>query len=46
MSSLIKGNDTQKSYEEMSVAVLMVDDFIGKTALLDEILNQNYQLRY
>lgn len=46
MKSLIKGNDSLKSYEEMAVAVLIVEDLNEKIILLEEILNKKYQLRY
>ncbi len=46
INSLIKGNDSLKSYQEMSVAVLMVDDFNNEAVLLEKILGENYQLRY
>ena len=46
ISKLITGNDTQKSYNEMIVAVLTVDELENKTTLLEEILTGNYQLRY
>ncbi len=46
MSELIKNNESQKSYEEMCVAVLMVDDFDSCASLLEQISNRNYQLRY
>ncbi len=46
MKNLIKGNDTNLSYEEMSVAVLIVEDLNDKTTVLEEILNKNYQFRY
>ncbi len=43
--SLIKGNDSLKSYQEMSVAVLMVDDFNHEAVLIEKILGKNYQPR-
>ena len=46
MSELIKSNESQKLYEEMCVAVLMVDDFDSCASLLEQIITKNYQLRY
>jgi hypothetical protein len=46
MNQLIKGNDTWASWEEMVLAVLMVDDLETQTNLTAQILNNNYQLRY
>ena len=39
MKGLIKGNDTQKSYEEMVTAVFMLDDFENESNLSEEILD-------
>ncbi len=46
ISKLIKSNDTRVSWEEMVLAVLMVDDLGKQTDLLEQSLNENYQLRY
>jgi len=46
INKLIKGNDTWKSWEEMVIAVLLVDDLTKQTGLLEHVLNKNYQLRY
>jgi len=46
INKLIKGNDTRESWEEMVIAVLMVDDFEKQTGLIGQTLNKNYQLRY
>ena len=46
ISKLIKSNDTRKSWEEMVLAVLLVDDLRKQTGLLEQNLNENCQLRY
>lgn len=43
---LIKDNDTWASWEEMVIAVMMVDDFETQGCLIGQILNGNHQLRY
>ncbi len=44
ISNLIKGNDSQKSYEEMVVAILITDNL--KSEINNEMLNKKHQLRY
>lgn len=46
INKLIKGNDTWTSWEEMLVAVLMVDNLENQSDFIEKILNKNYQLRY
>lgn len=46
IKKIVKGNDTWASWEEMVVAVLMVDNLRGQSNFTEEILNKNYQLRY
>ena len=46
INKLIKGNDTWTSWEEMVIAVLMVDNLENQSDFIEEILNKNYQLRY
>lgn len=46
ISKLINGNDTQKSYDEMIIAVLMIDNFENEISLSGDILIANYQFRY
>ncbi len=46
INKLIKGNDTWTSWEEMLIAVLMVDNLENQTNLMEEMFNKNYQLRY
>lgn len=38
----MKDNDTQKSYEEMAIALLTVDDFESVPAMLERIIPKKY----
>ena len=46
ISKIIKGNDTWVSWEEMVIAILLIDDLRGQTALVEQTLDKNQQLRY
>ena len=46
IKELIKGNDTLKSQNELSVALLMVDDFENHAAMIEQIINKNRQFIY
>jgi len=46
IKKLIKGNDTWTSWEEMVIAILIVDNLGKETNIIQQIINENYQLRY
>lgn len=46
INKLIKENDTLKSYQEMVVSVIMVDDLIENIGLIQKLLDKKNQFRY
>jgi len=46
IKELIKGNDTLKSNNEMTVALLMVNDFECLATIIEQTINQKNQFRY
>ena len=46
INKIIKANDTWKSWEEMVIAILIVDDLGKEKKIIEQIINENYQLRY
>ena len=43
---LIKSNGTWISWQEMLIAILIVDDLVNETNIIAQIINENHQLRY
>lgn len=45
LKEMIKQNDTLKSFIELAISTIIVDDF-NEEVLFDQVLQTNYQLRY